>query len=106
MKPLLLIIGSITMVILFIAGTADIIDMHKMEDNTHTFGYWDSYYDMWEGVEPYKTVEIPLEALPNGKKNYAGNPSTTTFTQWIATSVIDTTQFTLAGYHKFMEEHK
>jgi hypothetical protein len=83
-------------------GFTQRVDMWKMDDDSHTFGYWDESFDIWSGEEPKHKVTIPLTPTPEGKLNYICNPSSSKFNAWIGYSVVNTSKFNLEGYKELV----
>ena len=75
----------------------DRIDLWSQTDSTHVFAYTD-FGDMT--VLPIKMVTLPLVELPNGKKNYPGNPDGKEWQKWLDKSAIDTSYFTAESYNR------
>ena len=80
------------------------IDMWKENSEvggSRTFGYWETHTAAYDDrAKPEMTVEIPI--VENG--NYIGDPSNSGFEKWRKACLKDKKQFTITGYHRFMEK--
>lgn len=80
------------------------VDIYRMEDTYHEYGWWLDPVDALAGRAPEKTIKVPLVDSPTkpGKLEYAYYPTNVEFAKFLATCVHDTGQMNLKGLYNIV----